>query len=77
MLLQDHTGTIELFAALPEEWKKREISFKNLRSRGGLLISATAKNGEIVKLTVAVQKPCEVTICGKKYNLKQGENQLI
>lgn len=77
MLLQDHTGKIELFAAIPEEWKKREISFKNLRSRGGLLISATAKNGEIVKLTIAAQKPCEATICGKKYCLKQGENQLI
>ena len=77
MLLQDHTGEIELFASIPEEWKKREISFKNLRSRGGLLISATAKNGEIVKLTIAAQKPCEATIYGKKYSLKQGENQLI
>ena len=77
MLLQDHTGEIELFASIPEEWKKREISFKNLRSRGGLLISATAKNGEITELKVKAQKPCEATICGKKYCLKQGENQLI
>jgi len=40
MLLQDHMGYIHLFPAIPDEWKEREISFTDLRSRGGVLISA-------------------------------------
>ena len=40
MLLQDHMGYINLFPAIPEEWKRREISFDRLRSQGGVLVSA-------------------------------------
>ena len=77
MLLQDHTGKIELFAAIPEEWKKREISFKNLRSRGGLLISATSKNGKIVSLGVKSPSARTVTIDGREYRLQKGKNKIV
>lgn len=42
MLLQDHNGSIELFPAIPEEWRNRTVSFEKLRSRGGLTVSAKA-----------------------------------
>ena len=40
MLLQDHMGYIHLFPAIPAEWQGREISFTDLRARGGVLVSA-------------------------------------
>ena len=77
-LLQDHTENIELFPAVPDEWKRRGVSFDNLRSRGGLLISAEAKGGEIVKLKVkSLKDDSRVTINGETYVLKRGENKLI
>ena len=77
MLLQDHTGKIELFAALPEEWTYREVSFKNLRSRGGLIVSAKMKNGAITELVVSAPKQCEIGINGVTYSLNKGKNKLI
>ncbi len=77
MLLQDHTGKIELFAAIPQEWKTRTIGFKNLRSRGGLIISAKLKNGIITELSVTAPKECRVSINGETYHLNKGINTLI
>ena len=77
MLLQDHQGFIELFPAIPDEWKVRTVEFKNLRSRGGILISATLKNGEIEKLVVKSPAARSVIINGETYNLKKGTNALI
>lgn len=77
MLLQDHTGKIELFAALPEEWTYREVSIKNLRSRGGLIVSAKMKNGAITELFVSAPKQCEIGINGVTYSLNKGKNKLI
>lgn len=47
MLLQEHQGYIHLFPAIPDDWVERELSFENLRSYGGLLISAVKKGGTI------------------------------
>ena len=77
MLLQDHQGCIELFSAIPDEWKSREVAFKSLRSRGGLLISATLKNGEIKGLEIKSPSARKVIINGKTYNLKEGGNTLV
>ena len=77
MLLQDHQGFIELFPAIPDEWKGRTVEFKNLRSRGGILISATLKNGEIEKLVVKSPAARSVIINGETYNLRKGTNALI
>ena len=77
MLLQDHQGFIELFPAIPDEWKDRAIEFKNLRSRGGNLISAMLKNGETVSLGVKSPAEKSITINGKTYTLKKGNNKLI
>ena len=77
MLLQDHRGFIELFAAIPDEWKSGTSEFKNLRSRGGLLVSAKLEKGEITKLSVRSPAEKQVEINGKVYDLKKGYNKLI
>lgn len=77
MLLQDHQGCIELFPAIPDEWRSRGVAFKNLRSRGGLLISATFLNGEINALEVKSPNETSVVINGKTYILKKGVNTLV
>ena len=43
MLLQSHKGFIEVFPALPKEWKN--VSFKTLRTEGAFLVSAKKENG--------------------------------
>ena len=77
MLLQDHQGCIELFPAIPDEWRSRGVVFKNLRSRGGLLISATFLNGEINTLEVKSPNETSVVINGKTYVLEKGVNTLL
>lgn len=77
MLLQDHQGCIELFPAIPDEWRIRGVVFKNLRSRGGLLISATVLNGEINTLEVKSPNETSVVINGKTYILEKGVNTLV
>lgn len=41
MLFQMENGVVELFPAIPNTWKEKEISFKNLRGEKGVLVSAT------------------------------------
>ena len=77
MLLQDHRGFIELFPAVPDEWCSRTVEFKDLRSRGGILISAKQKNGRLAVLTVKSPSERAVTINGINYELKKGKNVLI
>ena len=67
----------ELFPAIPDEWRSRGVVFKNLRSRGGLLISATLLNGEINTLEVKSPNETSVVINGKRYILKKGVNTLV
>lgn len=45
MLLQSHTGVVNVFPAVPESWKN--VSFEKLRAMGGFLISAKKENGAI------------------------------
>jgi alpha-L-fucosidase 2 len=61
MLLQEHQGYIHLFPALPDEWKK-QVSFKKLRSYGGVLISAEMKNGLPVVVTMEAKTPTSVLL---------------
>ena len=78
MLLQDHQGFIELFPAIPDEWKNGAVEFKNLRSRGGLLVSATLKRGKLSLLTI--KSPSERTVTfadGKTVSLRRGINKII
>ena len=50
MLLQSHKDFIEVFPAIPQEWKN--VSFKTLRAEGAFLISAKKENGVAVEVKI-------------------------
>lgn len=50
MLLQSHKDFIEVFPAIPKEWK--DVSFKTLRAEGAFLISAKKENGVPVEVKI-------------------------
>lgn len=50
MLLQSHTGTINVIPAIPSNWKN--FSFTNLRTQGALLVSAEIKGGTVSNLEI-------------------------
>ena len=54
MLLQSQSGVIEVFPAIPKDWK--DISFNHLRAMGAFLVSAELKDGKVVSLNVYSEK---------------------
>ena len=64
MLLQSQSGVIEVFPAVPAEWK--DIRFDNLRAIGAFLVSAEMKGGEVVSLSVYSQKGGKLRIRSPK-----------
>jgi alpha-L-fucosidase 2 len=50
MLLQSHKSFIEIFPAVPKDWKN--VSFKTLRTEGAFLISAKKENGVPVEVKI-------------------------
>jgi alpha-L-fucosidase 2 len=50
MLLQSHKDFIEVFPAIPKEWKN--VSFKTLRAEGAFLISAKKENGAAMEVKI-------------------------
>ena len=50
MLLQSHKDFIEIFPAIPKDWKN--ISFKTLRAEGAFLISAKKENGVAMEVKI-------------------------
>ena len=54
MMLQSHSGVINLFPAIPSKWK--DVKFSNLRAVGAFLVSAEMRDGEIVSLVVRAEK---------------------
>ncbi|MBQ3545462.1 MAG: glycoside hydrolase N-terminal domain-containing protein [Lachnospiraceae bacterium] len=56
MLLQDHMGYIRLFPAIPDKWSDRKISFTNLRSRNGVLVSAIRDTNGLAEISLNSEK---------------------
>jgi hypothetical protein len=54
MLLQSQSGVIEVFPAIPKNWK--DVRFERLRAIGAFLVSADMEGGEVVSLTVSSEK---------------------
>jgi len=54
MLIQSHTGVVQVFPAVPESWK--DIAFTNLRTEGAFLVSAGKKNGQIQQVEITSEK---------------------
>lgn len=54
MLLQSHSGVVELFPAVPESWK--DIEFRTLRAEGAFLVSARRAAGRVVRVEVTAEQ---------------------
>lgn len=54
LLLQSKTNYIEVFPAVPENWK--DVSFTNLRAEGAFLISAKKENGVSTEVKIFSEK---------------------
>lgn len=50
MLLQSYAGFIDVFPAVPPEWK--DVSFTSLRTEGAFLVSASMKDSTIKEITI-------------------------
>ncbi len=61
MLLQSWGDKIRVFPATPKEWQ--DVTFKDLRTEGAFLISASRKNGKTEWVTVKslAGEPCRIT----------------
>lgn len=62
MLMQDHLGYLDLFPATPIDWQEKEIAFTNLRSIGGLLVSAKKKGDKVYGVKLKTNKQLNVKI---------------
>ena len=65
MLLQSHTGKLELLPALPDAWPSGTIS--GLKARGGLTVDISWNNGEVSQATITSveDQHLEVIVNGK------------
>jgi hypothetical protein len=54
MLIQSYSGVIEIFPAIPPDWKN--LSFNGLRAEGAFVISAEMKDGKISEVIVISEK---------------------
>lgn len=80
MLMQDDKGYLELFCAIPDIWK--DISFTDLRTKNGVLVSAAIKDGKLCQLSFKSEKQTLVkvkvrdefvySVRNKKFTVKDG-----
>ena len=85
MLIQSNSGIIELFPAVPPEWK--DISFKKLRAEGAFLVDAVFSDGLLNKVVIYSENGGKVKvkntfknkkcICNKKINPDILYNEVI
>lgn len=52
MLLQTAPGKVDLFPAIPDEWKEKGVEFENFRAQGGILVSAAIKGGRLRQISL-------------------------
>jgi alpha-L-fucosidase 2 len=71
MLLQSYAGFIEVFPAVPAEWK--DISFNTLRAEGGILVSAKKENGKITSISISSEKAGKtiLKLPGRNFTISQ------
>jgi alpha-L-fucosidase 2 len=60
MLVQSHTGEIELLPALPNAWPNGSVT--GLKARGGLTVDLAWKDGKVTKYRIASATPREVQV---------------
>ncbi|GAA4289691.1 hypothetical protein GCM10023163_01400 [Aestuariibaculum suncheonense] len=54
MLIQSHTGVIQIFPAIPKQWTN--VSYDKLRTEGAFLVSAKKKDGKVNQVTIVSEQ---------------------
>lgn len=79
MLLQSHTGLVELLPALPSAWPTGSV--KGLRARGGFTVDLEWKDGSLIKSTIYSMIGGEAKLAYREKSvvikLTPGANQVI
>ena len=60
--MQEHRGYIHLFPSIPERWRGKDISFNDLRSYGGLLVSAKQVKGKVTEVILRAPREMEIVL---------------
>lgn len=60
LLIQTRQGVITLFPATPAEW--RQAAFQQLRCEGGVLVSATMREGKVTQLVLKAEQAGPVKV---------------
>jgi alpha-L-fucosidase 2 len=75
MLLQSHTGDIELLPALPKEWPSG--SARGLRARGGFTVDETWKDGKLSSAIVRAKYAGQCRLrTGTPVNVRHDDHQV-
>jgi alpha-L-fucosidase 2 len=74
MLIQSHTGIIRVFPAIPMSWM--DVSFKDLRTEGAFLVSATRINGKVSRIEIHAEKDGVCRLSDPEHNGKVLEYQM-
>jgi alpha-L-fucosidase 2 len=60
MLLQSHSGIIEVFPAIPDSWQ--DASFHQLRAEGAFVISSNMENSKVKSISIVSENGGELKI---------------
>lgn len=60
LMIRSDQGYVDVFPAVPDSWK--EVSFSNLRTEGGFLVSAIRKGGQTKSVTIRAEQQGILTI---------------
>ncbi|MCL1680958.1 glycoside hydrolase family 95 protein [Elizabethkingia miricola] len=73
LLLQSRQGYIEVFPAIPKDWKN--VSFTNLRAEGAVLVSGKIDNEKLITVKVFSEKGGVVNVKLPKGNIQLAESK--